>query len=101
MKTSEVELHSWVMRSGAVHSFQLQTITASNFEDLRHRFRFVPLGTTSAKHAIKFGRREKKLRQRCKTNCSSKVQRLEEMLSLDKVALRKTCLASEMLLPSL
>lgn len=49
----------------------------------------------------KFGRREKKLRQRCKTNCSSKVQRLEEMLSLNKIALRKTCLASELLMPSL
>jgi hypothetical protein len=47
-KASETELHSWVVRSGAVHSFQMQTITASNFEDLRHKFRFVPLGTTSA-----------------------------------------------------
>ncbi|KDR16188.1 hypothetical protein L798_09603 [Zootermopsis nevadensis] len=89
------------MRNGAVHSFQLQTITASNFEDLRHKFHFVPLGTTSGKHASKFERREKKLRRRCKTKCSSKVQRLEEVLSLGKVALRKTCLASEMLLPSL
>jgi hypothetical protein len=47
-KANEAELHSWVVRSGAVHSFQLQTITANNFEDLRQKFRFIPLGTTSA-----------------------------------------------------
>ena len=51
VKNSEVELHSWVVRSGTVHSFQLQTINAIDFEDLRHKFRFIPLGTTSASKA--------------------------------------------------
>ncbi|XP_033609049.1 chordin-like protein 2 [Cryptotermes secundus] len=100
-KANEAELHSWVVRNGAVHSFQLQTITANNFEDLRHKFRFIPLGTTSAKHVSKFGRREKKLQRRCKTNCSYKVQRLEELLGLNKIAMRKMCLTSELLLTSL
>ncbi|KAJ4435726.1 hypothetical protein ANN_18342 [Periplaneta americana] len=99
-RASEAELHSWVVRSGAVHSFQLQTITASDFVDLRHKFRFVALGTSSTKHVSKFGRREKKLKRRCKTNCSSKVQRLEETLNMNKIALRKTCLSTEMQLPS-
>ncbi|XP_068085126.1 chordin-like protein 1 [Anabrus simplex] len=96
----EVQLHSWVMRKGAVETFQIQKITSEDFTQLRHKFRFSLLGISGNKHLSKFTRRERKLKKRCLETCSTKVQRLEDSLNLIRVEHRKTCLSSEIQLTS-
>ena len=44
---NEVELHSWVIHTGSVHSFQIQTITEDDFIELRNKFQFAPLGIST------------------------------------------------------
>ncbi|KAJ9586863.1 hypothetical protein L9F63_019545, partial [Diploptera punctata] len=96
----DVDLHSWVMRSGNVHTFQTQTITASDFTELRQKFYFLPVATTTTKRMNKFMKREKKLKQRCKSNCSVKVKQLEDLLIVNKINHRSKCEATERALSS-
>ncbi|XP_054708926.1 chordin-like protein 1 [Uloborus diversus] len=88
-------LLTWTVKEGHTGDFSEQYLSKEEFKTLMGTFKFKLQGATRTKFMDKFIRKAKRLPDQCGNRCSTKIQRLEQVLHLKEVVRRQQCQAQE------
>uniref|UniRef100_T1J447 VWFC domain-containing protein n=1 Tax=Strigamia maritima TaxID=126957 RepID=T1J447_STRMM len=94
-KNNHIQLHLWTLTQGHIGDFKIQYLSSENLEVLSKTFRFQLIGATNQKLLQKFTNREHKLKSKCNSRCTRKVNRLNRTLKLKEVIRSSHCSRSQ------